>query len=507
MAGVKAQEKGLELVMNRDSRLPPVLIGDPLRLGQVLINLTNNAVKFTESGKITVGLELLESTDDRVLMEVAVRDTGIGMTPEQQSRLFQSFSQADVSTTRKYGGTGLGLAISQQLVDQMGGQIRVESSPGVGSTFSFKLPFDIGQEDASLTVDAAPEHADLQPVRGAQILVVEDNEINQQVAQEMLEQAGFLVDLANHGQHALDMLEDKAYDCVLMDVQMPVMDGFTATREIRRHRRFSQLPVLAMTANATEEDREKSLAAGMNDHIPKPIDPRVLLGALLRWVGTSDTEADASPPQAASMEAANEELPDLYGIDSRVAVERLGGNVALYRKLVSKFAANNAGTLTAIADALSQGERETAIRHAHTLKGIGGTIGAKALQLLAAELEGALQDTRSEPDPELLQRMQQELDRVIASIKSAQDDEETPSPSGGNGSLPEDFSDQLQELLDKLEQYDSEAADLLESLSEQARNTPVNRTLEGLGQYVGQYEFDEAADQVRELLDDFARPD
>ena len=505
VAGIRAQEKGLALVFRRDPRVPAVLVGDPLRFGQVLINLTNNAVKFTESGEIAVEARLHEADDEEVVLRLSVRDTGIGMTQEQQTRLFKSFSQADVSTTRKYGGTGLGLAISKQLVEQMGGEISVHSVPGEGSTFSFDLAFGIGSQDARAAFDKTPDLEDLQPVRGAQILVVEDNEINQQVAQELLEQAGFHVDLANHGQHALEMLDLKHYDCVLMDVQMPVMDGYTATGEIRRQARFEHLPVLAMTANATVEDRERALAAGMNDHIAKPIDPRTLLAALLRWVGRQDREVPGPPRSPVADEAGSGlQLPELPGIDSRTGIARLGGNVDLYRKLLNKFAANNADAVVAISDALLAGDRETAIRQAHTLKGVGGNIGADKLALVAAELETALHTQGEDPPSRLMQGVERELSLVVQSINSLRDREE-PSTVAEEGVLPEDFGDQLQYLLDKLEQYDTDAGDLLDQLFVQVRGTPVDHILESLGQRVGQYEFDEAAEEVRELMNDFGQ--
>jgi signal transduction histidine kinase/FixJ family two-component response regulator/HPt (histidine-containing phosphotransfer) domain-containing protein len=506
VAGVKAQEKGLDLHIRRDDRLPAILQGDPLRFGQVLINLTNNAVKFTEKGEISVEADLVQASEQSLLVKVAVRDTGIGMTEEQQGRLFQSFSQADVSTTRKYGGTGLGLAISKELVDKMGGTIGVVSNPGIGSTFTFTMAFGVGGEGAMAALDKAPGHEELKPVRGARILVVEDNEINQQVAQELLEQAGFLVDIANHGREALEMVDGQDYDCVLMDVQMPVMDGFTATAEIRRQERFGQLPVLAMTANATTEDRERALAAGMNDHIAKPIDPGALLAAMLRWVRHAERDTSALPDIPARESAGElETLPELPGVDVRAGLGRVGGNVALYRKLLDKFVANNSDALSDIRREVESGEREAAIRLAHTLKGVGGNIGANGLQVAVAELEAALRADAGAPDPGLLRRAEVELVQVVRSIGALAKGEDSPPSGDSSGELPEDFGEQLQDLLDKLEQYDTEAGDLLESLSSQARGTQMVDALQGLGQRVGQYEFDEAAEEVRELMDDFAR--
>ncbi|MRR52337.1 MAG: PAS domain-containing sensor histidine kinase, partial [Rhodocyclaceae bacterium] len=426
----KTSAKGLELVFDIAADVPPVLVGDSLRLGQILINYANNAVKFTEQGEIDVVARVRERSDTEALLYFAVRDTGIGLNEEQMGRLFQSFQQADTSTTRKYGGTGLGLAISKKLATLMGGEVGVESEPGKGSTFWFTArlgigveknksllpepdlrqrrvlvvddnenarvvltdllssmtfvvasadsgrtaidevrraaaagtPFEIifldwrmpdldgidtakairglgltpaphqvmvtaygreevlaqaeaaGIEDvlikpvsASILFDTAmrvlggqrPERreagghdtsamaARLGTIRGARVLLVEDNELNQEVATELLQDAGFQVDLADNGQIAVDKVGVAApdhYDIVLMDMQMPVMDGVAATFEIRKQERFAALPVVAMTANAMQQDRERCLAAGMNDFLTKPIEPDDLWAALLKWV-------------------------------------------------------------------------------------------------------------------------------------------------------------------------------------------------------------------------------
>jgi len=506
VAGVRAQEKGLELIFTRDTLVPAVLVGDPLRLGQVLINLTNNAVKFTESGEIRVDVELLTRNDNRASLQMSVRDTGIGMTQEQMDKLFQSFSQADVSTTRKYGGTGLGLAISKQLVEKMGGEIQVRSEPGLGSTFSFTLDFDIGQGEASRTLVSAPGPEQLRPVQGAHILVVEDNEINQQVARELLEQAGFGVDIAVHGQEALERLEGRAYDCVLMDIQMPVMDGFTATGLIRQQERFSNLPILAMTANATVEDREQALAAGMNDHIAKPIDPAALLGSLLQWIEPREPVAAPQPgPQQEVGVPPVPALPDLPGIDSRAGVARVAGNLSLYRKLLDKFADNNSHAVANIENALAAGDTEAAVRLAHTLKGVSGSIGADALQNAFTRLESAVRREAGAPPPELMSQLQEELDRVISSILAAREPAR-PITGRGNGRLPADFSELLEDLLDKLEQYDTDAGELFDQLLAQVQGTELDSVFRDVERQVGQYEFDEAARYLRKTMNDIALP-
>ncbi|GEM_PF-5975604 len=284
-------EKSLALVVSRGEDVPTWLVGDPLRLGQVLINLVSNAVKFSEAGEIGIEIERLPSLRDRVMLRFTVRDEGIGMTAEQAETLFRPFIQVDASTTRRYGGTGLGLAISKQLVELMGGDIGVASEPGRGSRFYFTALFaqpDIRQVEAAVRGEtlakAGDEAAMLRQIRGLRVLLVEDNAINQMLAQELLGTvAGTQVTLAENGEEALKKLEEGPFDIVLMDVQMPVMDGLTAARLIRERPGFAEMPIVAMSANALQNDRDASLAAGMNDHINKPFEPDELFAALAKW--------------------------------------------------------------------------------------------------------------------------------------------------------------------------------------------------------------------------------
>jgi signal transduction histidine kinase/CheY-like chemotaxis protein/HPt (histidine-containing phosphotransfer) domain-containing protein len=640
VANVKTQEKGLELLFRRDPHVPTVLVGDSLRLGQILINLTNNAVKFTDKGEIVVGIELKEQLDEQVVLGFTVRDTGIGMTAEQQARLFQSFSQADTSTTRKYGGTGLGLAISKQLVELMHGEIGVDSEAGVGSTFHFTVKlgigagahekefetvpklqhlhalvaddnptareilaeylksftFDVdmaanGEEvfdlmkkvdkaydfiildylmpgmtglevatkiktvlkpstdphiilvsayssgdimdkpggeyiDQFLSKPVSPSHLfdavmesfgvvaeggrrkkvgrgfdleSLRPIQGAHILLVEDNEINQQVASEILEQAGFYVDIANHGQEALDMLGERDYDCLLMDVQMPVMDGFTATSKIREQAKYTELPVLAMTANATVEDREKSLAAGMNEHIAKPINPQVLFEALLKWISHGERELPEEF-EATAIADADQEIPDLPGIDTEGGVARLGGNVSSYLKLLSKFADNQADSVERIKEAHQDENQDESVRVAHTLKGVSGSIGASDLQEVAAKLESLLIDGDGEQFENLCAQAEAELARVVDLIHSLEPTESVSS-SGQAGRLPVDFEKQLRALLELLEEYDSAAEDKLQDILSQAANTAASDSLQVLQRPIGQYDFETAANELASIIE------
>ena len=278
----RAGEKGLLLRVLKPDALPRDLVGDPLRLGQVLLNLVSNAVKFTEAGEVRLELGLLDVGDEIVRVHFAVIDTGIGMDRAQMARLFSAFTQADTSTTRRFGGTGLGLTICKELVGMMGGELDAQSAPGEGSRFSFALRLPRAAPDwRSPPATAGDDSAVL---TGARVLVVDDNAINLEVASEMLRQQGALVTTAGNGREALAQLALGQFDAVLMDLQMPVMDGFAATQRIREQPALHGLPVLAMTANAMSGDRERCLAAGMDDHIAKPIDPDTLRHTLGRWV-------------------------------------------------------------------------------------------------------------------------------------------------------------------------------------------------------------------------------
>jgi signal transduction histidine kinase/DNA-binding response OmpR family regulator/HAMP domain-containing protein len=511
----QAHDKGLEFLVHVAPGIPEQLRGDPVRLGQILTNCVGNAVKFTERGEIRVDIEALERTGDKVQLKCSVRDTGIGMTREQAGRLFQPFTQADMSTTRKHGGTGLGLTICRRLVELMGGRIWLESEPGAGTTFHFTLWLGVGEGKTSaivpsklaqlhvLIVDdnaiarqilqesletvarrvdvvssgqealaAVREHDPIDPVdivfivwrmpgmdglqasrhiksderlqhqpaivlvtafgreevreeaerlqldgfllkpvtrsmivdtlvnvfaegsertsapadqerdtrlRGARILLAEDNEINQQIAIELLENAGAAVAVANNGREAVEMLSTGAsFDLVLMDLQMPEMDGYQATTKIRSDSRFANLPIVAMTAHATVEERQRCLAAGMSDHIAKPIDPV----ALLETVGRYCRVADAAPPA----------VPSSPVLDTKAGLSRVAGNEALYQKLLRQFVEQQASAPVQVTEALSQKDAPLAERIAHTLKGVAGNIGATQVQSAAGALEKAIRD-------------------------------------------------------------------------------------------------------------------
>ncbi len=279
---LKIQEKEIAFNINTSDNLPKMVIGDPLRLKQVLLNLTNNAIKFTERGSIDIKVEKIKEENGVAQLMFSVKDSGIGMTQELIDILFAPFVQADTSTTRNYGGTGLGLAISKKLVEMMRGEIWVESIPGSGSTFCFTANFKITETAIEPEKIEQNEQAERE-TRTFDILLVEDNNINQMIAQALLKKKGHRVDIANNGQEALEMLKNKAYSIVLMDIQMPIMDGLSATKIIRDSGQYNDLPVIAMSAHAMMGDREKSIASGMNDHITKPIEPEILYSTIVKW--------------------------------------------------------------------------------------------------------------------------------------------------------------------------------------------------------------------------------
>ena len=393
----RAAGKNLELVFDIDPHLPPILVGDPLRLGQVLINYANNAIKFSEKGSITVIVKKVIGDDRHCLVRFEVCDHGIGLSQDEMSRLFQSFQQADTSTTREYGGTGLGLAISKQLAQLMGGEVGVDSRPGLGSTFWFTARLGISTQSAPALLDTMLQTAQamrasadaalvMSALKHARILLVEDNTFNQQVALELLEEAGASVCLANNGVEALDLLRQAQFDCVLMDVQMPLMDGLEATRLIRADPRLAQLRVLAMTATATSEDRVRCLDAGMDDFISKPIQPAMMYQTIAGLLPTR--EAPPAPVRPRSAPAFKTTLAgDPQVVDLSILAKLLGYNPQKVRKFAFKFLQTTQDGFADIEAALARGDVAQARELGHRIKSSARTVGALGMADLCHSLE------------------------------------------------------------------------------------------------------------------------
>jgi len=420
LVGTRAAQRNLELILDVASDVPTTLMGDPLRLGQVLVNFASNAVKFTKQGEISIAVRLHEHSESEALLYFAVKDTGIGLSEELMGRLFQSFQQADSSTTRQYGGTGLGLAIAKKLAELMGGTVGVDSVMGQGSTFWFTarvgivsearkiLPGPNPNSGRMLAVDdinsappglsqEAPMGGIMAAIVGARVLLVEDNSMNQQLASELLSDAGLLVDIADNGQIAVDRVKTNDYDLVVMDMQMPILDGVSATRAIRALPGKRDLPIVAMTANAMLADRERCMEAGMVDFVVKPIDPDALFRTLLRWIEpTGVVPVDVGAPAANVAPHGN---LNLGGVDVAAGLRRVLGKHNLYLDMLRIYLAGQSPLLSQLRSALTVGALEKAELLAHTCKGMSATIGADTVAQAADALEQALRDKR--PDDEL----------------------------------------------------------------------------------------------------------
>ena len=638
LVGLKAEDKGVELLFSIAPDVPATLVGDPLRLGQILINLGNNAVKFTHQGEIVVGVEKIAEHADSVELEFYVRDSGIGMTPEQCSKMFQSFSQADTSTTRKYGGTGLGLAISKNLVELMHGRIWVESEAGKGSVFRFQVrlgvqahpaprlvvdehalvgrrvlvvddnasareilatmlrafdlevevapdggraldmvasasrqerAFDLilmdwkmpamdgvdaverlqrlshgavpavimvtgyGREEAISSAEergiqlksvltkpvvsssllavigealgqrvvhdsGSPDKSDsyraaMSALNGSRLLLVEDNDLNQELAQALLGQAGIEVVVANHGQEALDILaRDARFDGVLMDCQMPVMDGYTAAREIRRRDAWQGIPVIAMTANAMAGDKEKVIEAGMVDHIAKPINVGALFNTLARWIVPRRLPAATQPAEVEQM--LGEELENLPGINTRAGLARTMGNLKLYKRLLLNFRSSNLDLPERFNRALAALDMESATLLAHTLRGTAATIGAQALQLSAGELEDALKDNAAPATIGMIfEAVEAALQEVLDGLASLKAD--TPGAVGTVGE-PAQIAGLLQRIRSLVADSDAEAARSVETLLRVVRGTSLEAAVARLAAALSTYDYETAMSEL-----------
>ncbi len=398
--------KPLEIRFEVDPGVPPFLVGDAMRLRQVLINLTGNAIKFTPEGEVMVQVSLIGHDADHVNIEFAVLDTGIGIAPEHQAGVFTGFTQAEASTTRRFGGTGLGLAISQRLVALMGSELALESALGQGSRFHFQLRMALPDTDWDIH-GVGPEQGlktpagSAQRLAGLRLLVAEDNPNNQQVARELLEAEGAVVQLAADGREAVQAVTQTlatarpAFDAVLMDLQMPVMDGYEATREIRNRLALPGLPIVAMTANALASDRDACLAAGMNDHVGKPFDLDHLVQVLRLHTGRAAAIGRPLTRGAARMPAQVHAAAQAAGVNLEAALHRLGGKLEIYQRMLQGFVADLETMPAQLRNQIASGQHENAARALHTLKGLAGTLGATALARAAGHGQTRLAAARS----------------------------------------------------------------------------------------------------------------
>jgi CheY-like chemotaxis protein len=492
LAGIlshRASEKGLRLDFDLDPGLPPLVLGDPLRLGQVLLNFGSNAVKFTESGAVTITARVLERAEGKARLRFEVSDTGIGLTAAQVEGLFQPFTQADDSTTRRFGGTGLGLAISRRLTRFMGGEIDVSSRPGQGSTFALVVSFteaDPGRHGRADRAGGAPvRKAGVQSLHGIKVLLAEDNDLNQQVAKEILRRAGAQVTLAGNGREALERIREQSFDAVLMDLQMPGMGGLEAARKIRENPRWADLPIVALTADALASVRDKVLAAGMDDYLAKPIDPALLVRTLSSLVLKAGFEYPAVGQDRTELAG------KVQGVDIPGALARLGLERGAYLRLLRRFSSGQSAELVALQAALERGDSESALRHAHSLKGAALNLGADALAGAARELEDCLQ--RGGAWPGQVARIQERLLELVESLALLPAAADSRSPAGGTAA-PDQCAilGVLEALRRSLAEDDAKAGLDLGALEALVQGSPLGAALAPMKARIENYDYGRA---------------
>ena len=509
----KASEKNLALVFTVDPSLRQTLRGDPLRLGQVLINLVSNAIKFSERGQVTISIHPDADEGDRLTLHCVVQDEGIGLTPEQQRTVFSAFTQGDASTTRRFGGTGLGLAICRRLVEMMGGKLWVESELGHGSTFHFTANMGIGsrsspegREKRLAACAPARDTDDPRNLRGADILLVDDAEMNKEVLMELLQGSGLHVRVASNGVEALAAVARKRPDCVLMDCQMPVMDGYEATRQLRLNPELSNLPIIALTANAMVSDKERCLAAGMNAYISKPVHFPELFSALLSWVKPRASLPGERLPRETRLPPAPGVVAGLAqfalpGIDTAAGLAHMEGKRPFYLKMLKQFRDTDGVNFPHdFRTALANDDWQTATRLAHTIKGMALTIGAKSLGEIAMQLEQATKAKQVERIRDLELRIDEALNLVMNGLTHLEEMEVA-------GAVPPVDPSRRREMMERLEQLllarNYAAGACLEEFSATMAGSEevAMRQLAAISSAVSGYDYNEALQRLRQLAE------
>jgi len=500
--------KKIEMRFDVEPGVPRQLVGDDMRLQQVLVNLGGNALKFTSQGEVVLGIRTVSQDVDSALLEFSVRDTGIGIAPEKLAHVFDGFSQAESSTTRRYGGTGLGLTISKRLVDLMGGDLQLESTLGKGSNFHFQVRFKLAHDLPPETPGTPQSSGRRKRLNGLRILVVEDNRINQMVAQGLLSQEGAEVFLADNGQLGVDAvaLGSPRFDAVLMDVQMPVMDGYAATRAIRNDLGLIELPIIAMTANAMASDRAACLEAGMNDHIGKPFELEHLVTLLLHYTGPVNGGAVPEPLNTTDTTASEQGNPALDRLDIETALQRMGSNTAMLTNALRSFANDLAQAPHTLRAHLAGSERAEAIRVVHTLKGLAATVGANGLSALAARIESRLASgSAPEEEQAMVRQLQTAIDATARALAPTLKRLEAPAAVDGTHSeLPLDadrFASGLQALRLLLLNADMLALDTFGELHA-VQGVPRSAQMAALGQAINQLDFQQAIRLCDAILQD-----
>ena len=652
LAQVRIAAKPIELIIDVDPDIPEILLGDPLRLSQIFTNLINNATKFTEKGNITLRIELEQATDTNVRLAISVSDTGIGMTPEQVDKLFTAFTQADGSTTRKYGGTGLGLVICKSLVELMGGQLNVESTAGVGSKFYFRLTFPIAQQstppkwksensfrnknvllvddsaelrkvlrhllerlqcvvEEAMTIDEAldliqaheeageapydlyivdyempflggfdfvhglPESMRnipkilMHPInfdeanariaseklhynacvakpiqmvnllsamqqafgidltykkqvkkekrkiyfKEAKILLVEDNLMNQELAVSLLNSVGLTAMVAENGKQAVEMLTKDAFDLVLMDIQMPVMDGFTATKLIREKddEYFKKVPILAMSARAFQKDKDECIKAGMNSYIVKPIDPPLLYEELAKFLNIAgegpqqETTIELLPPAQPDNEETNfiMHFQKVRNFDATTGLYHANNSMTLYLKIVQGFVRDYGKCTIELRKMLEENRFEEAVRMVHTIKGLCGTIGSNHLHRLGQSLESEL--VKKVKNYDIFNEFEKSLHELIGDLEVSLQAIAVPEKSSHvEKKKPTEAKDTLKKQLEQLKVFvdacsTTKCKRVLEELEKFSFDEETEATLGKIKEKVGDYDFAEAMTLIKEL--------